>query len=332
MFQSLLPFTQTGHSAHRMMALRIENTHECRHDAYLAQDTQWHSFICSMFRHLIASERLVWSKHFVFYRTVNEKYVLYQFNTLLLSLLGHARPADGLIGVPSLDTSRYFPTMQALMSIFHYEGMNDVRVEGDVLLSVNNCLCPTDVNSIRMHKPLRHSLEVEPLFYYMGYDGAMGYFKNMCKSAQHFLGASPEEAYTLIKAVFALYEDSQPTGHCLQICIPKEVLEDFVYTSLAYGIPVALHLDQDRLHVVPYHAALPSHQPITLTHFLSSRPELCKLQSRILVHPDLFLRHGAFTKVFHGSPFFYPVALRKGLLHLAPVGPGGPDPDFPVGW
>ena len=78
MFQSLLPFTQTGHPAHRMMALRIENTLD---DAYLAQDTQWPSFICSMFRHMIASERLMWSQHFVFYRTVNEKYVLYQFNT-----------------------------------------------------------------------------------------------------------------------------------------------------------------------------------------------------------------------------------------------------------
>ena len=78
----------------------------------------------------------------------------------------------------------------------------------------------------------------------------------------------------LIKAVFALYEASQPTGHCLQILIPKEVLEDFVYPSFAYGIPVALYLDQDCLHAVPYHAALPSHKPITLTHFLSSRPEL----------------------------------------------------------
>ena len=73
-----------------------------------------------------------------------------------------------------------------------------------------------------MHKPLRHSLEAEPLFYYMGYDGAMGYFQNMSKSAENFLGASPEEAYMLIKAVLALYEASQPTGHCLQICIPKE--------------------------------------------------------------------------------------------------------------
>ena len=49
----------------------------------------------------------------------------------------------------------------------------------------------------------------------------------------------------LIKAVFALYEASQPTGHCLQILIPKEVLEDFVYPSFAYGIPVALYLDGD---------------------------------------------------------------------------------------
>ena len=128
--------------------------------------------------------------------------------------------------------------------------MNDMREEGDVLLSVNNCLCPTGVNCIRMNKPLRHSLEAEPLFYYMRYEDAMGYFKNMSKSAQHFLRAFPEEAYTLIKAVFALYEASQPTGHCLQICIPKEVHEDFVYPSVAYGIPlgeaVALYLDQDR--------------------------------------------------------------------------------------
>ena len=77
------------------MALRIENTLEYKHDAYLAQDTQWQSFICSMFRHMIAMERLVWSKHFVIYRTVNEKYALYQFNTLLLFLLGYARPEDG---------------------------------------------------------------------------------------------------------------------------------------------------------------------------------------------------------------------------------------------
>ena len=34
MFQSLLPFTQTGHLAHRITALRIENTLEYRHDAY----------------------------------------------------------------------------------------------------------------------------------------------------------------------------------------------------------------------------------------------------------------------------------------------------------
>ena len=47
--QSLLPFTQTGHPAHRMMALRIENTLEYRHDAYLAQDTQWQSFIALCF-------------------------------------------------------------------------------------------------------------------------------------------------------------------------------------------------------------------------------------------------------------------------------------------
>ena len=93
-----------------------------------------------MFRHVIALERLVWSKHFVFYSTVNEKYVFYQFSTLLLSLLGHARPEDGLIYVPSLGTSRYPRAMQALMSIFQEEGMNDMLEEGDVLLSVNNCL------------------------------------------------------------------------------------------------------------------------------------------------------------------------------------------------
>ena len=157
------------------------------------------------------------------------------------------------------------------MSIFQEEGMSDMLEQGDVLLSVNNCLCPTEVNCIRMHKPLRHDLEAEPLFYYRRYDSATGYFKNMCKSAQHFLGASPEEAYTLIKAMLALYEASQPTGHCLQICIPKEVLEDFVYPSVAYGIPVALYLDQNSLHAVPCSSPFPSTHDLDTLSVLSPR-------------------------------------------------------------
>ena len=55
--------------------------------------------------------------------------------------------------------------------------------------------------------------------------------------------------------------------------------------------------------VFPQRRLPPGCEPMALDAFLRTLA-LSELQSGILAHPNLFLRHGARTRVFHANPRF----------------------------
>jgi len=124
-------------------------------------------------------------------------------------------------------------------------------------------------------------------------------------------------------------DDFVAKGHTLQICLPRAALDRFAYPSVAWGHPVSLYSEIQAknepmiLHVFPvseqrFYGAKKTPKgmrPVPQAEFLRS-PEISELQTRILAHPNLYLRHGAVCNVFHGNPNFDPRAFRGRMLQI----------------
>ena len=116
-------------------------------------------------------------------------------------------------------------------------------------------------------------------------------------------------------------------GHMLQIHVPRSQLTRFVYPCAAYGMPLHLFQTEDG-HVDAYpmygshRNCTPPTEPLppgvshmSLEALLDSPAATC-VQSRILGHPNLWLLHGAHTRVFHSNPYFDANKFRERMLSL----------------
>ncbi len=239
--------------------------------------------------------------------------------------------------VPSLVEADYSPTLADVISLFAADGENDSTTCGaNMLLSVNNCLVPTRSSLVNVHS--QHSVEADPfLFFFDGYHETFVFKTTMAQFLENHLGASHASAVQAVDAAIALYEQALlpnadgfvAKGHTLQICIPRAALRQFVYPCIEYGHPVKLYTERattggvPRVHAVPVHRHMrhsiappdDTMEPMPLETFLRT-PLLSDLQSRIIAHPNLFLKHGAVTNVFHGNPSFDAPLFRARLLEL----------------
>jgi hypothetical protein len=292
-------------------------------------------FLYQKFREMIACERAAWKvNYFTFYRVVDKKYVLYQFNTLMLSIFhdqtwGTESHRNGLICTPSLDDSMYVNSINDLFVMF-----KDKQITGDtgifasnMLISVNNCLTPVE-SRIQMHSGLTHECEASPMHYFEGYNETHTYEQEMVRFMRLFFELPSEEAIELVKDIFKMYSKAQKgagkrfKGHCLQICIPSTVLSHFAYPCVSWGKPVNLFLgEKDKLHAFEISETSPFEKKeeglervVSLAELLRRR-ELCELQTRIIAHPNLFLTAGAVTNVFHGNPWFDDEAFKVALFN-----------------
>lgn len=286
--------------------------------------------VINTFRDMIVCEREAWGREcFVFYRVVSKKYVLYQFNTLMLRCFNevsrqvHYR--DRLFCTPSLEDSIYPGSMEELRGKFmSREFVGDSGdVTSDILISVNNCLIPSNRNSIQLHSHLSHEEEAGPMNYYTGYDETTTYERQMQRFMVTFFELSEEDSRSWVKGIFKLYRKAQKgagkfKGHCLQICIPSAALSKFAYPCVSYGWPVELRKDSDdRLHVYDIRDTTLNRQSegVSLAQLLR-RNEMRELQSRIIAHPNLFLAAGAYVNVFHANPHFNPCYFKRDLFTL----------------
>ena len=293
--------------------MRKELEEEWKHE----KDWEERAFVSRMFGEMVASERQLWNRdYFVFYRVVNEKYVLYQFHTLMLALFhpGGLCESQGLICSPSLDDEIYPSSLGELLNMFHDKTFraDSQTFTSNVLISVNNSLTPTEIPRKRLHSDLTHVMEASPLDYYEGYNETNTYIDEMERFMRNFFGLSAEDATIVVGAMFELYHLAHQrrdtfTGHCLQICLPCNAVQRFAYPCVSWGQPVTLWLGQDdMLHVFDVHGPASPQDfkgQVPLTEVLR-RTELCEVQTRILAHPNLFLKQGAFTRVFHANPSF----------------------------
>jgi hypothetical protein len=212
--------------------------------------------------------------------------------------------------VPSLDEAVYPVSLEALLRRFDDANgqLSDSSSEmSDTVLSVNNCLLPSNPSRIRLHRPLDHSREASPVHFFEGYDETYTYEDTMARFVSTFFGVGAEAAARVVADCFALYDAAQPLyerkGHCLQLVLPHAAVRAFAYPCVHWGRPVRLFVDADaRLHAKPWQPSAAG--DIDLVQLLRERAELGELQSRIIAHPNLFLEHGAFCNVFHGNPDF----------------------------
>lgn len=305
-------------------------------------------FVTKQIGEMIECERCAWTLGYcTFYRVVDRKYVLYQFNTLMLTIFhdptwGQVPHRSGLICTPSLEDSIY---PESLERVFHMFQTNEIRSDSstlasNTLLSVNNCLIPEKMK--RVKSTLQHDVEASPMNFYTGYDETHTYQTEMKRFLQQFLELEEQEANDTLQAIFDLYKRHNNghtfKGHCLQICIPSAAVERFAYPCVSWGKPVILFEEdrgeRKRLHAVDMMTSSSSsidktqkkqrpieteknmmRRPVPLTELLQ-RSELGELQTRILAHPNLYLIAGAVTNVFHSDPAFDAGAFKRDLFAL----------------
>ena len=276
---------------------------------------QWYIMHC--IDRMIHFERLALGlNYFVFYRVVNEKYILYEFNTLLLEEacdIGFNR----LVCTPSLFDEDYPESMEECMDWFKTGVVKSDMCNECIhsLISVNCTLFPESGGCQFYHE--WQSREANPLYFYQGYDTTLGIWE---QNVQKALGMrmSAGEAMKRRAEIRALYlemvtVDEVQYGHCLQICVPESMLLRFVYPCVTYGKPISIHTCGGRYMGYDLFPFRPN--PIPFKKALLS-PAARFFQSRIIAHPNLFLSGRAVVNVLHGHHAFDEDAFRKKLCSL----------------
>ena len=310
-----------------------------------SKNEAWRDKVWAMVNHMIDCEQKAWAlDYFVFYRVVSKKYALYEFNTIMLALFSQTKPtveALRLMCVPSLVDDDYPDSIEAAFQLYSGIDNDSSPAAARSLLSVNNCINPTKLQNYNFVYHLIHDAEASPLkCLFDGYDETITYTATMRAFAESFFGLSKEDAKALVTQIMTLYDEfikvpnadgNVARGHTLQICIPRGVIDKFVYPCASWGHPVRIFKagdcddsdDASQVHVLPVHESQWYYSkkssegmtPISQLEFLRS-PNLSNLQSRILAHPNLFLKHGAVTNVFHGNQSFDEAGFRHSLIAL----------------
>jgi hypothetical protein len=326
------------------LANKIYGTVSDTHFFSDSKNEAWRDKVWLMVNHMIDCEQKAWAlDYFVFYRVVSKKYALYEFNTIVLALFSQTKPtveALRLMCVPSLVDDDYPDSIEAAFQLYSGIDNDSSPAAARSLLSVNNCINPTKLQNYKFVYHLIHDAEASPLnCLFNGYDETIAYTDTMRAFAESFFGLSKEDAKALVTQIMTLYDEfikvpnadgNAARGHTLQICIPRGVIDRFVYPCASWGHPVRIFKagdcddsDEARVHVLPFHESQWYYSkmssegmtPISQREFLRS-PNLSNLQSRILAHPNLFLKHGAVTNVFHGNQSFDEAGFRQSLIAL----------------
>ncbi len=277
--------------------------------------------------------------YYVFYRSVRENIILYEFHTLMLRLfaenkdywsLGSSSRDDEpapLICTANIIESDYNKNLEYIIDQYRTEGEHFSEC-ADILLSGNFCMDPQD-DDIQNHKA-----EASPLIFYRGYQLEPTWKHKIGKFLQQFFNVNETMANEVIAAMGDVYRKNQRSdnmdsantltpfnkkaGHLIQICIPRNVADQFVYTAVEYGDPATVYVLDNGDHVGRSLFDKPPPDAVRqLTfHEIMSSPYMAKLQPRILAHPNLFLCHGAFTNVVSANPLFNRKTFQDDLLRL----------------
>ena len=290
-------------------------------------------------RKMIFYEKQAWSQdYFVFYRTVSEKYILYEFNTMMLDLFNSVSSAaterrpNEIICASSLDESDFVQYENLEAVLHHFEGkpyFSDVSHSAQpILLSVNNSLVINKMND-RFHK-YRFNSEANPLYFPLGYEGSFQWTADLIRFMQTFFEIENGEAKEIMEDLVRMYSaqfdpDSTVEGHMIQIFIPSKILHEFVYLAMDYGKPVNVYRSMTRnstgfhtYHSYPMFGEPiirppADFEPVDIANVLRSQWG-SHLQSRIIGHPNLFLKRGALANVYHGTPTFDAVRFRNEMM------------------
>jgi len=273
------------------------------------------------------------ANYLVFYRSVRENIILYELNTLMLSIFSenyHAT-ANNLVCTPCLLEECYPDSIDQHLNLMKTKAImaDDDGGVDRYLLSVNNCLSisNSDSGSFYRHCHL-HCREASPLSFYKGYMGIFTWQYIIKDFLVKFLEQSEESCDHIVKLMTEKYksqfldEYGDDGGHLIQICIPREYADAFVYTSFAYGMPASLYVLPKTK--VMAQSAFDEPPPdalgkLSLQEVMNSK-HMGKVQSRILAHPNLYLEHGAFAEVVSGSRGFDRKRLQDDLRQiLAPA-------------
>ena len=292
-----------------------------------------HIFNCV--HQMIDYEKYAWNQdYFVFYHILSKKYIVYAFNTLMLELFSSGCPHNEIICAASLNR-QHAPTMQGIMKRFAEDpNFNDSMESNEppyLLLSVNNSLVPKGKDS-QFHRHFNYVSEGRPLNFFSGYGGSDYWMTDLILFLQNFFEIENyAEAKDILDELQRLYYAqldplSPVNGHLIQIFVPSDKLHDFVYLSRDYGRPVTVYRSkwaQSHLGAYSSHQCYPKFmapptedlEPVDIGTVLRSQWG-ASLQSRILAHPDLFLKHGAHTKIYHGDPTFDPLRFRREMMDI----------------
>ena len=267
--------------------------------------------------------------YFVFYRVVGKKYILYQINTILLEFAG-LYDGDLICAVPSLDEAEYPDSVSDLMNWFETNRVQSDMQCTDFLLSVNCTLFPAGKNAEFYKK--HHLREASPLFFFNEYDGSLLQYRRGMEKIFRRCEIPEEQANELCNTIESLYLEKMSqryddgsegfNGHCLQICVPASALHGYVYPSVYYGTPITLHHHRRKKGQYEAHDRFPessrpqSLPPAARFEEVIFSPDACHMQSRIIGHPNLFIKHGAVTNVFHGEYKFDTDGFRNELREL----------------
>ena len=267
-------------------------------------------------------------KHMAFYRVISEKWVAYAINTAILHLMGlTTREEDGslsLIPTPCILEEAYPVSMEDLHEMFKKRAIqSDMSPECfDFMISTNCSLLPQGHDRSFHMGNLRHSLEAHPARFYNGYD-ITSWIPTMMKTFHEVFGLDSEPAERLLDQICELYNTHfQPNDtHVLQISIPDSQLERFAYMCVAYGYSVKVFEDPDGKRTAYYSNATniiiqSDGKRVLGMHDILACPEVAKLQTRIIAHPNLFLLHGATVSVHSSRPGFHSKEVQDGIIGL----------------
>jgi hypothetical protein len=258
-FQSLQPFLSSKHSlatSCKWLVRRLE-AFEATNDAYehLGRACQRH--IRRAFQAMFHGERVARAhEHFVFYRVINDKYVLYEFNTCMLCALSSSvlnLEDDALVCTPSLDEDLYPNALEDLLVALRHrrEGTDCSRNMAQTVLSVNNCLFPAEVSTLCLHDGrIHHHAEASPVEYLLRlccYDESHYCRASMEDFLMKYCMASRDAAHRVVNRLLKWHCAMNPKrmgqhervmGHLIQITVPREHAARFVYPSVSWGLPV----------------------------------------------------------------------------------------------
>jgi hypothetical protein len=121
--------------------------------------------------------------------------------------------------------------------------------------------------------------------------------------------------------------DMEIPGHMIQIFLPRQIVDAFTYPCIAWGYKVDVFQMQDgkikgevsrlvdKHNIKPHIDRDKILRPVPFSELLMTE-HLGNVQARIYGHKDLYLRHGAFCRVYNGCPGFDSIGFRHQLVTI----------------